>query len=107
MIERARYSRRRFLRRSLQLAAAGAAAPWVVPVTALAGPSRCGANERLGIGYIGVGRRGNQLAPCRRKAASWRQLTGIWNARNNSPCSTDAVRVRTIANCSMPQTSTP
>jgi glucose-fructose oxidoreductase len=63
MIKGARFSRRLFLRKSLQSAAAGAAAPWVVAATALAGPSRCGANERLGIGYIGVGRRGNQLAP--------------------------------------------
>jgi len=51
-------SRRGFLTRAAGLVSAGLAVPWVVPASALAGP---GANERIGVGYVGVGRRGLQL----------------------------------------------
>ncbi len=42
-------------RRFLQTAAAAAAAPLFVPRSALAGPGRPGANDRINIGCIGVG----------------------------------------------------
>jgi predicted dehydrogenase len=35
--------------------------PALIPAGVLAAPGRPGANERIGVGYIGVGRRGNQL----------------------------------------------
>jgi predicted dehydrogenase len=55
------HSRRQFLRRSGSLAAGGAAAPYLIPSGVLASDARPGANDRIGVGYIGVGRRGNQL----------------------------------------------
>jgi len=55
------FSRRRFFTRCAASAAAGFALPYVVPRRALAAPERPGANERIGVGYIGVGRRGGQL----------------------------------------------
>src|SRR3990172_8750118 len=61
MSRRSQLSRRRFLRRTAALAAAAAAAPCFIPSGVLASPERPGANDRIGIGYIGVGRRGNQL----------------------------------------------
>ena len=56
-----RISRRRFLTRSGSVAAAGVALPTLLPAGVLAAADRPGANERIGVGYIGVGRRGNQL----------------------------------------------
>ena len=53
-------SRRVFLRRSSQIAA-GLAVPYLVPSRALAASGRSGANDRVGVGYIGTGRRSNQL----------------------------------------------
>ncbi len=50
-----RLSRRRFLQST------GVAAAYFVPGSALASADQPGANERIGVGYIGVGRRGNQL----------------------------------------------
>ena len=41
--------------------AAGLAVPFLVPSHVLAGPNQPGANERIGVGYVGVGRRGLQL----------------------------------------------
>ena len=54
-------SRRRFIKKSLTLAAAGVAAPTIVPAGVLAAAGRPGANDRIGVGYIGAGRRANQL----------------------------------------------
>jgi len=54
------FSRRRFLAG----AASGTTAlamPAIIPARVLAGPDRPGANDRIGIGYIGAGRRANQL----------------------------------------------
>ncbi len=51
-------SRRRFLRRSAALAASGIAVPQIVPSGVLAA---VGPNDQIGVGYIGVGRRGQQL----------------------------------------------
>jgi predicted dehydrogenase len=56
-----RVSRRQFLRSAKQAAAGGLAAAYLIPSGVLAAPGRPGANERIGVGYIGVGRRGNQL----------------------------------------------
>jgi predicted dehydrogenase len=61
MSRAARLSRRRFLARSAAAAAGGMAAPSLIPSTALASAERPGANDRIGVGYIGVGRRANQL----------------------------------------------
>jgi predicted dehydrogenase len=54
-------SRRNFLGASARVAAAGLAAPYFVPATALAGAGRPGANDRVIIGMIGVGGRARQL----------------------------------------------
>jgi len=55
----AKVSRRQFLRRGAALAAAGAAAPYIIPSGVLAAPGRPGANDRIGIGGIGIGRQGS------------------------------------------------
>ncbi len=54
-------SRRRFLKRSGAVAAGALAVPYLVPARALAAGGKPGANDRIGVGYIGVGRRGGQL----------------------------------------------
>ena len=54
----ARISRRRFVDRALRASAVGLAAPYVVPSHALAAG---GASDRIGVGYIGLGARGNQI----------------------------------------------
>ncbi len=56
-----RLSRRRFLIRSAGLAAAGLGAPRVLPSGVLAAPGRPGPNDRIGIAFIGTGRRANQM----------------------------------------------
>lgn len=53
-------SRRDFLRSGAMTGAAGLAAPYFVPSGVLAAPGRPGANDRVNVGYIGVGRRGRQ-----------------------------------------------
>ncbi len=52
-------SRRQFLRRGLACAASGVAAPYIIPRGVLAAPDQPGANDRIGIGGIGVGRQGS------------------------------------------------
>jgi len=54
-------SRRKFLGRTAALASASMAVPAIIPQGVLAAESRPGANERIGVGYIGCGRRANQL----------------------------------------------
>ena len=56
-----RSSRRRFLAECGRLAAAAVAAPYVIPAGVLAAPNRSGANDRIGIGWIGTGRRSHQM----------------------------------------------
>ena len=51
-------SRRAFLRHAATLTAAGAAAPYLIPSGVLAAEGRPGANDRIGIAGIGVGRQG-------------------------------------------------
>ncbi len=60
MTDETRLSRRHFFKQTA--AAAGATAlPCLIPSGVLASAERPGANERIGVGYIGAGRRGNQL----------------------------------------------
>ncbi len=54
-------SRRVSRRDLLKGAAAAAAVPALIPRTALAAPDQPGANDRIGVGYIGVGRRAGGL----------------------------------------------
>lgn len=54
-------SRRQFLSRTSLAAAAGAALPAIIPSHVLGAPGRPGANDRIQIGVIGVGGRGNLL----------------------------------------------
>ncbi|MBN2294669.1 MAG: Gfo/Idh/MocA family oxidoreductase [Pirellulales bacterium] len=54
-------TRRSFIRRNAALAAGGALVPHLIPSHVLAAPGRPGANDRIGVGYIGCGRRANQL----------------------------------------------
>ena len=61
MSRQVRISRRRFLQSSAAAGAAGILAPHVIPRSALADPSRPGANDRIGIGYVGFGRRAPQI----------------------------------------------
>jgi len=53
-------SRRTFLRAGAALAA-GTALPQILPSGVLAAPGRPGANDRIGIGFIGIGRQANGL----------------------------------------------
>jgi len=54
----AKVSRRQFLHRSAVLTAAGVAGPYILPSGVLAAPGRPGANDRIGIAGIGIGRQG-------------------------------------------------
>jgi len=54
-------SRRRLLAGGAALVPACAAMPYLLPAGVLAAAGRPGANERIGVGYVGVGRRGTQL----------------------------------------------
>ena len=57
-----RTTRRRFLKQATAIAtAAAAAAPYFVPREVLAAPEGPGANDRIGVGLIGAGRRGHQV----------------------------------------------
>jgi predicted dehydrogenase len=54
----AELSRRQFLRRSAAAGAAAAGLPYVIPRNVLAAPGTPGANDRIGIAGIGIGRQG-------------------------------------------------
>src|SRR5579872_2801186 len=51
-------SRRKFLQTSAAAGAAGVAFPTIIPNHVLAAPGRQGANDRITLGFIGVGGRG-------------------------------------------------
>ncbi len=53
-----RVSRRRFLKETAALTAGSLAAPYLIPRDVLASENRLGANDRIGIAGIGIGRRG-------------------------------------------------
>ena len=65
-----RLSRRRFLGRCAGLATGTVAAPYLVPADVLAAPNRAGANERINLAWIGVGRRAHQMHHDLRSAPS-------------------------------------
>jgi predicted dehydrogenase len=52
------WTRRGFLRGATAAAAAAVAAPYVLTSGALAAPGRAGANDRIGLGFIGIGNQG-------------------------------------------------
>ena len=54
-------SRREFLSRTASLAGAGLGVPLVIPSGVLGAPDRPGANDRIGIAGIGVGRQGSEV----------------------------------------------
>ena len=56
-----RILRRSFIQRSAALATGGVTVPYLVPSSVLAASGRPGANDRIGVGYVGCGRRANQL----------------------------------------------
>ena len=72
-------SRRRFLQTAGAAASAGLALPHWIPAGALAAPGRAGANERIGVGYIGFGGRSRGL---------YRELGGL---RSSGDCATVAI----------------
>ena len=43
------------------MAAGTAAGPYVIPSGVLAAPGKAGANDRIGLAYIGTGRRAHQM----------------------------------------------
>lgn len=55
-------SRRTFLGRAAAVAGGGFTVPYVLPSGLLGAPGKPGPNERIGIGFIGVGRQGGYLA---------------------------------------------
>lgn len=59
MHKKYRLTRRGFLRTSAAVSAAGVAAPMIIPRSALAQDDKPGANERIGVAGIGVGRQGS------------------------------------------------
>jgi len=61
MAQQKRVSRRQFLKRGAQAAAASFAAPYFVPAGVLAAGGRTGANDRIQIGCIGAGRRAREV----------------------------------------------
>ncbi|MFV2065958.1 MAG: Gfo/Idh/MocA family protein, partial [Pirellulales bacterium] len=61
MLKQQRMTRRECLGRTAAWTAAGWAAPYFIPARVLAGPGRPGANDRVGVAYIGAGRRARQL----------------------------------------------
>jgi predicted dehydrogenase len=60
MARQTQVTRRRFFKRGTAVAAA-VVAPYFIPSGVLASADRPGANDRIGVGYVGVGRRARQL----------------------------------------------
>ncbi|MFH1269011.1 MAG: Gfo/Idh/MocA family oxidoreductase [Planctomycetota bacterium] len=56
-----RISRRRFLDRMFAAGSAALAVPYLIPEGVPAAFGRAGANDRIGVGYIGLGTRGNHI----------------------------------------------
>ena len=61
MTETRTLTRRRFVKKSASLLAGAMAIPTIIPRHVLSSSAAPGANDRVGIGYIGVGRRAGQL----------------------------------------------
>ncbi|PIZ36194.1 MAG: gfo/Idh/MocA family oxidoreductase [Armatimonadetes bacterium CG_4_10_14_0_8_um_filter_66_14] len=64
----ARPTRRRFLRQAVVAAGGSIAMPYVIPSGVRAAPGQPGANDRLGLGFIGIGRQGGELAGAARRS---------------------------------------
>jgi predicted dehydrogenase len=71
-------NRRDFLRTGVAVAGACFALPTWIPRTALAAAGQPGANDRIGIGCIGVGRRSQQLMPKVPQAGRFVAVADIW-----------------------------
>ena len=86
MSEQKQLSRRSFIANASTAGAVGAAAPYFVPATALGGPNRPGANDRIQLGLIGAGNMGKaNLAKCVKHPDV--EVTGIcdvWQQRRDT-----------------------
>jgi predicted dehydrogenase len=82
MTDKTRWTRRRFLGNAAVLSAAGVAFPTIIPRTALAQGDRPGANDRIGVAGIGVGRQGGGVF---RSAAGHRLAQAICVCDVNQP----------------------
>ena len=60
-LEPIRVTRRQFLNRGLKLGALGLAVPTIIPGGVLAADGQPGANDRIGVGFIGIGRQASDL----------------------------------------------
>lgn len=67
-------SRRQFLRRGGTAALAGLALPQILPTGVLAADGQPGANDRIGIGFIGIGRQASALLAASLRLPSTRVL---------------------------------
>jgi predicted dehydrogenase len=74
-----RISRRRFLQRTARAGIGAVAAPMILPACTLAAQNRRGADDRINIGYIGVGRRARQLMKLPRDA----QIVAVSDVNRN------------------------
>jgi predicted dehydrogenase len=84
-------TRRGFLR---SLAAGAAVAPYAITSQALGGPGKAAASERLGLGFIGLGVRGNQIMPgFLGRGTQCLAACDVWQNRR------DAVRQRLGGDC--------
>lgn len=81
-------TRRQFLSRGATLAASGLVMPYIIPSGVLAGEGRAGANDRIGIGFIGMGRQASYLL-------QW--LTPLPDARVVAVADVNLVRAREVA----------
>lgn len=83
-------SRRTFLRQSAAVGAAGMAAPYFVPASALASPRQVGPNDRLQIALIGAGGMGlGNLANCAaHQDVTVTAICDVWQARRDAACAT-------------------
>lgn len=61
MVDLSKTTRRRFLKQTAMLGSSMVAAPYVIPRHVLAAPDQPGANDRIGLGGIGIGRQGAGL----------------------------------------------
>jgi predicted dehydrogenase len=82
MADKTRWTRRRFLGNAAVLSAAGVAFPTIIPRTALAQGDRPGANDRIGVAGIGVGRQGGGVF---RSAAGHRLAQAVCVCDVNQP----------------------
>jgi len=75
MSDSTRTTRRRFLKQGVSAGIAAAAAPTIIPRRVLASADQPGANDRIGLGGIGIGRQGSGVL--RNAAAKGGRVVGI------------------------------